>query len=57
MNTELKKRIITSIFLLTLLVLMSFYTYVLILSLIIIGIIAWVEFYALISKIYKKKKS
>ena len=31
MNTELKKRIITSIFLLTLLVLMSFYTYVLIL--------------------------
>ena len=55
MNTELKKRIITSIFLLTLLVLMSFYTYVLILSLIIIGIIAWVEFYALISKIYKKK--
>jgi len=55
MHSELKKRIITSIFLLTLLVLMSFYTYVLILSLMIIGIIAWVEFYALISKIYKKK--
>ena len=55
MKLEFKKRIITSIFLLTLLVLMSFYTYVLILSLIIIGIIAWVEFYALISKIYKKK--
>jgi len=55
MQSELKKRIITSIFLITLLVLMSFYIYVLILSLIIIGIIAWIEFYALISKIYKKK--
>ena len=55
MSKELKKRILTSILLLTLLVLMSFYTYVLISSLIIIGIIAWIEFYALISKIYKKK--
>ena len=53
MNIELKKRIITSIFLITLLILMSLYTYVLISSLIIIGIIAWIEFYALISKIYK----
>ena len=55
MSVELKKRIITSIFLLTLLILMSFYTYVLIISLIIIGIISWIEFYALISKIFKKK--
>ena len=55
MKIELKKRIITSIFLSTLLILMSFYTYVLIVSLIIIGIIAWIEFYALISKIYKKR--
>ena len=54
MRIELKKRIITSILLLLLLILMSFYTYILIVSLIIIGIIAWIEFYALISKIYKK---
>ena len=55
MIIELKKRIITSILLFILLILMSFYTYVLIASLVIIGIIAWIEFYALISKIYKKK--
>ena len=55
MRMELKKRIITSIFLLILLILMSIYTYILIVSLIIIGIIAWIEFYALISKIFKKK--
>ena len=54
MRIELKKRIITSVLLLILLILMSFYTYILIASLIIIGIIAWIEFYALISKIYKK---
>ena len=54
MRIELKKRIITSILLLLLLILMSFYTYILIVSLIIIGIIAWIESYALISKIYKK---
>ena len=40
---------------LILLILMSFYAYLLIVSLIIIGIIAWIEFYALISKIYKKR--
>ena len=55
MSLELKKRIITSIFLLTLVLLMLFYTYVLILSLIVIGVISWIEFYALISKIFKKK--
>ena len=55
MIVELKKRIITSILLFILLILMSFYTYILITSLIIIGIIAWIEFYALISKIYKKR--
>ena len=55
MRIELKKRIITSILLFILLILMSFYTYLLIVSLIIIGIIAWIEFYALISKIYKKR--
>ena len=55
MSVELKKRIITSFLLIILLIFMSFYNYVLISSLIIIGIIAWIESYALISKIYKKK--
>ena len=55
MTIEIKKRIITSILLFILLIVMSFYTYILILSLILIGIIGWIEFYALISKIYKKK--
>ena len=55
MSVELKKRIITSFFLIILSIFMSLYNYVLISSLIIIGIIAWIEFYALISRIYKKK--
>ena len=57
MNLELKKRIITSVFLLSLLTGMYFYSYILIISLIIISIIAWIEFYALISKIFKKKNN
>ena len=52
MDLELKKRIITSVFLLTLLIAMFFYSFVLIISVIIIAIITWIEFYALISKIY-----
>ena len=56
MTTELKKRTITSVFLLILFVLMFFYSYILIISLIIIGLISWIEFYSLVSKIYKKKK-
>ena len=55
MKTELKKRLITSVFLSLLLFLMFYYTYILIISLIIISIISWVEFYGLISKIFKKK--
>ena len=55
MNLELKKRMITSVFLLSLLTAMYFYNYILIISLIIISIIAWIEFYALISKIFKKE--
>ena len=51
MTLELKKRIITSICLLSLLLLMFFYTFILIVSLIVVAIICWVEFYALISKI------
>ena len=52
---ELKKRIITSTFLLILLCLMFFYTYILIISLILIALISWIEFYGLISKIFKKE--
>jgi len=54
-NLELKKRIITSIALFVLLILMYLYTFVLIISLIIISLIAWIEFYGLISKIFKKQ--
>jgi phosphatidate cytidylyltransferase len=56
MSTELKKRIITSAILLILFALMFYYSYILIISLIIIGLISWIEFYSLISKIYKKNK-
>ncbi len=54
MSIELKKRIITSCFLLSLLVLMFQYSFILIISIIIIAAINWIEFYALISKIFKK---
>lgn len=55
MTLELQKRIITSFILLSLLGLMYFYDFILIISLIIITIICWVEFYALISKILKRE--
>ena len=54
MSLELNKRIFTSLILLCLLVSMHFYSFVMIISLIIIAIIIWIEFYALISKILKK---
>ena len=54
MNSNIKKRILTSILLIALLVGMFFYSYIMIISLIIIAIISWIEFYALISKIFKK---
>ena len=54
MNLNIKKRILTSILLIVLLVGMFFYSYIMIISLIIIPIISWIEFYALISKIFKK---
>ena len=54
MSIELKKRIITSFFLLSLLGLMFLYSFILIICTIIIGLICWIEFYALISKIFKK---
>ena len=56
MNTELKKRIITSIGLLSLLTAMYFYSFIMIGALLIIAIIIWIEFYALISKIIRGNK-
>jgi len=55
MIVELQKRLVTSILLLSLLVLMFVYNYVLIISLIMIALVSWIEFYALISKIFKKE--
>ncbi len=57
MSLELKKRIITSAFLLSLLFLMFSYSFVLIISTIIIGLISWIEFYALVSKIIKNNNN
>ena len=54
MNSNIKKRILTSILLISLLIGMFYYTYIMIVSLIIISIVSWIEFNALISKIYKK---
>ena len=54
MNSNIKKRILTSILLIALLIGMFFYSYIMIISLIITAIISWIEFYALISKIFKK---
>ena len=54
MNSNIKKRILTSIILFSLLIGMFYYSYIMIVSLIIIAIISWIEFYALISKILKK---
>tara|TARA_B110000971_G_scaffold198979_1_gene215954 strand:+ start:33 stop:695 length:663 start_codon:yes stop_codon:yes gene_type:complete len=54
MNPELKKRIFTSLILIFLLTAMFFYSYIMVIALITIAIIIWVEFYALISKIFKK---
>jgi phosphatidate cytidylyltransferase len=55
MTKELKRRIITSFFLITLLFLMFSYIYILITALIVITTIAWVEFYHLISRIFPNK--
>ena len=56
MSSNLKKRIATSIFLISLLIGMFFYSYIMIISIIIIAIISWIEFYALISKTIKKNQ-
>ena len=54
MNPELRKRIFTSLILIFLLTAMFFYSYIMVIALITITLIIWVEFYALISKIFKK---
>ena len=54
MKSNIKKRILTSVILFSLLIGMFYYSYIMIVSLIIITIISWIEFYALISKILKK---
>ena len=51
MSFELKKRIYTSILLVSLLIAMYFYKFIMIISLAVIAVITWIEFYALISKI------
>ena len=56
MNIELKKRIFTSVLLLFLLSAMYFYTFIMIIVSIIMVIIIWIEFYALISKIIRNNK-
>ena len=54
MNNELKKRLFTSAFLISLLIAMYFYSFVMVVALVIIAMIVWIEFYALISKILPK---
>jgi len=56
MSSELKKRIITSILLISLLVAMYHYSFIMIIAVIVIAIIVWIEFFALISKIFPKNK-
>jgi phosphatidate cytidylyltransferase len=51
MSNEFKKRLLTSVLLISLLAAMYHYSFVMIISLIFIVIIVWIEFYALISKI------
>jgi phosphatidate cytidylyltransferase len=55
-NKEIIKRTITSLFLISLLILTFFYSYILLVCLILISTISWIEFNALISKIFNKKK-
>ena len=56
MTKELSKRLITSLFLIIILALTFLYPYILIISLIIISLISWIEFYGLIFKIFTKNK-
>ena len=57
MSNELKKRILTSIFLILVFAFMYLYSFIMIIALVVIAMIIWVEFYALISKILPKNKT
>ena len=56
MSDELKKRIFTSLLLLSLFAAMYLYSFIMMVALIIIATVVWIEFYALISKIFPKNK-
>ena len=56
MTLELKKRIITSVILLSFFFVMFIYKFVLLIGLLIFGSILWIEFTALMEKIIKLKK-
>ena len=56
MRSEFKKRIFTSFLLIFLLIAMYFYSFIMIVALIVIATICWIEFYAIISKIIKRNK-
>ena len=56
MSSELKKRIFTSIILMSLLTAMYLYSFIMVTALVVISMIVWIEFYALISKILPKNK-
>ena len=56
MRNEFRKRIFTSFLLMLLLTTMYLYSFIMIISLIVIATIAWIEFYGLISKIIRKNK-
>ena len=55
MNSEIKKRIVTSLILISLLAGMYFFSFIMISALIVIAVITWIEFFNLTSKIFKKK--
>ena len=57
MLSNLLKRIITSVILIFILILMCYYSFILIISLIVIGVIALIEFYAIISKIFPNNQT
>ena len=56
MSNELKKRILTSLLLILLLIAMYFYSLVMFIAILVISIILWIEFYGLISKILPKNR-
>jgi len=57
MNNELKKRVLTSVFLSGFLILAFFYSFILIILLIIIFLLSWIEFNVLIKRIINKNEN